>query len=64
MTQEYRQVPHPSFRVLSGIMMDISGWCSECGVYLERQPNHGPILNPDGHDTHRHSQPWKLGPKP
>ena len=62
--QRHRQIPYPGPKLAAlGATMDMSGWCSECGEYLDRKSHTAAILNPDG-TTHRHPQPWRLGPKP
>lgn len=41
----------------------MSGWCTECSEYLERKSQDDAVMDASG-QTHRHSNPWKLGPPP
>lgn len=66
-SRTFRQIPHPGFPDgLNGrpIMLDMSGWCTECGRYLERKNEKAAIYDPGTLRKHSHPVPWRLGPKP
>lgn len=61
----FREVPYPMPALAArGITLALSGWCSECGRYFERRSVNEPIIDPRTGETHRHSRPFEIGPRP
>jgi hypothetical protein len=63
--QAFREIPYPRPDLAArGITLALSGWCSDCGVYLSRRSGSEPILDPGTLRPHSHPRPWQLGPRP
>jgi hypothetical protein len=63
--QAFREVPYPRPELAArGMTIALSGWCSECGAYLQRRSGSEPILDPGTGRAHSHHRPWQLGPRP